>query len=233
MGEYDYPEFSRHQPESPAEPPPSEPAVFQPWREIWLHPRATIRRLVAFDPSYMVLPLAALAGVTEAFSRASSRNQGDHTTLFGIILMAVVFGALGGLLSLWFGSHLIRWTGDWLGGRAPRDHLRTAIAWSSLPSVVALGLTVLEIVIFGKELFTTQTPRLDSSATLSGLLFLMGLIELVLGVWSLVLLAKTVAEVQGYRSAWRGLGNVVLAGLVVILPIMVLVFLFVALGRIS
>lgn len=230
MGDYDYPEFDGYHQEPPTEPPSPEPAAFKPWRDIWLQPRVTIRRLVEFDPAYMVILLGALAGISEALDRASSRNQGDHMGLAAIIMVALVFGSLGGVLSLWIGSHLMAWTGRWLEGTAPPEHLRTAMAWSSLPSVVVLGLTVVEIMIYGRELFTTMTPRLDSSALLSGLLFMLGMIELVLGVWSLVLLAKTVAEVQGYRSAWRGLGNVVLAGLVILVPILLLVIFFAILG---
>lgn len=49
-----------------------------------------------------------------------------------------------------------------------------------------------------------------------------GFAEAVLGVWSLVLLAKTVAEVQGYSSAWKGLGNVVMSVLVVLAPLVAL-----------
>jgi hypothetical protein len=48
-----------------------------------------------------------------------------------------------------------------------------------------------------------------------------GLVEVVLGVWSVVLLCQTIAEVQGFRSAWKGLGNVLLAGLVIGVPLAV------------
>ena len=46
---------------------------------------------------------------------------------------------------------------------------------------------------------------------LSGLLFLLlafSWFEIVLGVWSLVLACNAIAEVQSYRSAWRGFGNI-------------------------
>jgi hypothetical protein len=37
-----------------------------------------------------------------------------------------------------------------------------------------------------------------------------------------VLLCNTIAEVQGYRSAWQGLGNIILAGAVLILPLAII-----------
>jgi hypothetical protein len=48
------------------------------------------------------------------------------------------------------------------------------------------------------------------------------LAEIVLTVWSIVLLCHTIAEVQGFPSAWRGFGNVCLAGAVIVLPLLVL-----------
>jgi hypothetical protein len=38
------------------------------------------------------------------------------------------------------------------------------------------------------------------------------------------LLCNSVAEVQRFRSAWRGLGNIILAGAVVIIPLVAVVF---------
>lgn len=49
------------------------------------------------------------------------------------------------------------------------------------------------------------------------------LAEVVLGVWSVVLVCHTVAEVQGFRSAWRGLGNICLAIAVVVLPLLLFI----------
>lgn len=50
------------------------------------------------------------------------------------------------------------------------------------------------------------------------------LVEMVLGIWGMVLLCNTIAEVQGFRSAWAGLGNTILAGLLLIVPLLFLVF---------
>jgi hypothetical protein len=196
---------------------------------IWTSPRQTVRRIVAEDPNRHVVLLVCLAGIGEALNRASTRNAGDKLPVGAIIAIAVVLGPLGGLLGLWIYSHLIRWTGTWLGGKAPREHVRTAIAWSSVPAVFALPLWIPELLLFGSEMFTQATPRLDANPALAIPLLVMGLLELVLGVWAFVLLCNTVAEVQGFHSAWRGLLNLFLAGAVIIVPIILIVLLAVAL----
>ena len=139
-----------------------------------------------------------------------------------IIGIACVLGPLGGLLSLWVSSHLLRWTGRWIGGTANREHLKTAIAWATVPAVFALPLWIPELLLFGSDLFTEETPRLDAQPLLWIPFISLAVVELVLGVWSLVILCHTVAEVQSFRSAWRGLGNVLLAGAVIIVPLLLL-----------
>lgn len=52
-----------------------------------------------------------------------------------------------------------------------------------------------------------------------------------MGVWALVLLSNTIAEVQGFQSSLAGLGNLFLAGAVVVVPVVVLVVTVLALKR--
>lgn len=199
----------------------------RPFKTIWMRPRATIRAIVATDPKLHVVPLVCLSGIAESLDRASLRSLGDQMPVVAIICIACVLGPLGGLVSLWIGSHLIRFTGTWIGGGAVREHIRTAIAWSSVPAVFALPLWIPELLLFGADMFTTETPRLEAQPILFIPFLAIGLIEIVLAVWGFVILCKTVAEVQGFRSAWSGFGNLILAGAVLLVPILVLVMVFV------
>jgi hypothetical protein len=159
------------------------------------------------------------------------RNAGDNMPMAAIIGVACVFGPLGGLLSLWIGSHLIRLSGKWIGGAGNREHIKTAIAWASVPTVFALPLWIPQILLFGSDMFTEETPRLDAQTMLLIPFFAMALMEIVLSVWAFVLLCNTIAEVQGFRSAWRGLGNIVLAGAVVVVPLFAIVWYMVLLSQ--
>jgi hypothetical protein len=80
-------------------------------------------------------------------------------------------------------------------------------------------------------MFTEETPRLDAQPALGIPLIALSLLEVVLGVWTFVLLCHTIAEVQGFRSAWRGLGNVVLAGAVIVVPLLLFAFALSALTK--
>ncbi len=93
-----------------------------------------------------------------------------------------------------------------------------------IPSLATIPIWVLQLSLIGKEMFTAETPALESNPTLALMLLATGIIELVLVIWSIVVLLKCVGEVQQF-SAWRALGSVLLIGLV-LLPIILIVVFF-------
>lgn len=186
---------------------------------MWFHPRRTIRQIVDTDPDRKVLILAAIAGIGETLDKASTKSTGDHLSLVAILLLAVIVGPLGGIMSLYISGALLRWTGNWIGGRAEARDIRSAFAWASVLAIWAMLLWLPELLIFGKELFTTETPKIDESIALATLLFAFVTIEVIVGLWTVVVFLKCLGEVQGF-SAWKALGNCFLAGLVFLVPIL-------------
>jgi hypothetical protein len=202
-----------------------------PFGTIWVSPRETVRRIVAENPQLHVMLLTCLAGVGQALDRASMRNAGDKLPLAAIIAVACIIGPLAGLLGLWISSHLIRLTGSWIGGTGNRQHLKTAIAWSGVPAVFSLPLWIPQLLLFGSDLFTKETPRLDAYPILLIPLIAFSLTELALAIWSIVLLCHTIAEVQGFRSAWRGFSNLLLTGAIIVVPLILIIVLIVLFKR--
>lgn len=189
-----------------------------PWFSMWIKPRATIQQIVDTNPEYLVLLLAMLGGVSQGLDRATGQSLGDQMPLMAVLGVAIVGGAVGGIIQLYIGGALLRWTGGWIGGQATSQYLRTAVAWSNVPLVWGLIIWVLAIAVFRQELFSDAMPRTEADPRLLYVLLAFGVINITLGIWSVVLLVKGVAQVQGF-SAWKGLGNVVLASLVIIIPI--------------
>ncbi|MEM6469631.1 MAG: Yip1 family protein [Planctomycetota bacterium] len=197
-----------------------------PLWSMWFHPRRTIRKITATDPTLHVVLLTGLGGIVQTLNRASTRSTGDSISLPTIICLAVFLGPLSGLISLWIFSHLIRIEGNMIGGIGERENIKAAIAWSYLPGVFCLITWGISLLVFGSEMFTTATPRIDSSSTLLTLFLVIAFVEIVLGIWAFVLVCNAIAEVQGFYSAWSGLGNIILASLLIIVPLLALVFLF-------
>ena len=182
-----------------------------PWLSIWFRPRATIRYIISTDPTYRVYSLAALGGISKVLDRAMSRAWGDSMAWYWIVLLVLVGGPVAGVFGLYIGGAIFRWVGSKLGGAATSEEVRAAIAWASLPGIAGLVFIIPYLIFLRSEAFTSETPRLDAIVAQSPawaiLVSLLGIYLIVIGVvlslWQLVLLSKTLGEVHGF-SAWRG-----------------------------
>ena len=198
-------------------------AALNPWVSMWTKPRETIQQIVDSDPTQLVLALAVGAGISNALDRAYMREMGDHYELPILLVIVIFAGIIGGIVMLYLGAALIRWTGTWIGGEASSVNIRAAIAWGNVPLIWGLLLWIPQFALLGDEVFKSQSTRLDSSDTVALAILGVAVAEIVVGIWALVVMTKTVGQVQGF-SAWKALGNLLLAALVVAVPIFVLAF---------
>lgn len=196
----------------------SDDRSLNPWLSIWTRPRETIQQIVDRDPQEMVLLLAAVTGFSEVLNQASMRGLGDTLEWPMILVVAAIAGPLGGIVGLYLGGFLIRWAGSWIGGVGSPQHIRAALAWSGVPKIWALALWIPEAALFGPELFSSETPRIEADPSLAYALIGFGLVEMVIGIWALVIFLKCLGQVQGF-SAWKALGNSLLSVLVVAVPV--------------
>ena len=82
-----------------------------PFVSIWTSPRRTIRAWIDSASPELVLGLAAVAGISDALERASSKSLGDHASLPVLLGLTVVVGAISGLMTLYVLGFLVAWTG--------------------------------------------------------------------------------------------------------------------------
>lgn len=192
-----------------------------PWISMWTNPRRTIREIVNENPERYVLRLAAVAGIGEALSRASQRSSGDDLSFLSVLMIVVAVGAIGGIFSLYISAALLKWTGRWLGGYGDSSEIRAAIAWSGITDIWMMALWIPKLLLFGDEMFKTEMPRMDASLYLTTVFWTITAIEIILGVWSMIVYCKCLGEVQGF-SAWRAWGNTLLPVLVILGPILLI-----------
>jgi hypothetical protein len=167
--------------------------------------------------------LTALAGFSTGLDNASIGSMGDTFDLVTIFGIVAIVGAIGGIIGLYIGAGLLRWVGMWIGGAASSMNIRAAMAWSNVPIIWALLLWIPELFLFGRELFTSDTPKIDASESLTYSFIGFGVIEVLVSIWALIIFLKCLGEVQGF-SAWKALGNTLLAGLAVIVLFVITLF---------
>jgi hypothetical protein len=148
--------------------------------------------------------------------------------VFAILLMAIPIGTLWGLLQLYLLTGLFYLVGRWTGARVPFNHIRSVVAWASLPLAATLGLWLLGTLVFGRSFFLNA--EVVTATGQPGLLLSLGILYLAtlgLWVWSLVILIQGLAEVQGVSAA-KAIGTVV-AGLLMFGAAILMVVAFMAL----
>ena len=210
-----------------------------PWLTMWTNPRETIRRIIYYDPKRDVLLLAALQGFVSSLagmlyvflflvlvsndyvgapgtweSDLSSLPSTSFTALAITLGICATVGPISGLIGLYLYGWLFRVTGRWLGGNAYPIEVRAAIAWSAVPQIWGAIFQALKLVLIVYVLYANATNYYVSSSVLLAVLGVSFLLESVIGIWSLVVLLKSLGEVHNF-SAWRALGSVLLAMVIV------------------
>ena len=184
---------------------------------IWTKPRATISQLCEAPASLPIFALVILGGILRVLDKAVVRSLGDTMSLPAILGVALVVGLIFSLPAYYLGSWAVAKSGKWLGGNGNTSRVRVAWAWSNAIPVTLSLLYIPELLILGEGLFTSapiENPSLRY--TIIGF----GVVEFIGGIWALVVLLKALGEAQGF-SAWKALGNLFVAGIVFVLPIIV------------
>jgi hypothetical protein len=200
-------------------PPPLKRA---PWRDIWIHPRRTVRELVAAGPNHAALLFPVAWGVVQSLFQGAQNNVGARAPVALIVVMTFAIGSVWGLLQVHVLSGLVYLVGRWTGAKADYYPVRTAVAWGTLPAAASLVLWMLGTLAFGRALFLNDQSL--AATRRPDLLIGIGLIYLTtaaLWLWSAVIIVGGIAEVQG-GSIWRAVGTIVV-GLVMFAVVVVLV----------
>lgn len=209
------------------EPTPVVSPSLTPWLSIWTHPRRTIRQVLEDDVEQdRVLLLAALGGIQNALDQASERSMGDTIPIGFILVIAVVFGSLGGILGMYVMAALIQFTQRLFGGTASAYEIRAVYAWSNVPMIPMLALWLLTLLLWGDGLF--RSDFLEPGGTVLDVVYLFSFIgvALILVIWGVVIFLLGLSEVQRYGVV-KALLNSIVAFLVILVPILLLMLPFI------
>ena len=197
--------------------------IGNPWATIWTKPRATIRRIVETDVRYQVTFLAILSGALIWLERRWS-NPSTAAAFPMLVVIAVVVGALLGIMELYVNGALLKWAGAALGGVASYAEVRAALAWSRVPVIVAVSIGILAILLGSGG---PTIPFADDAPDSSGSMLLL---HSALLLWGFIIMLKCVGEVHRF-SAWRALGSILLIVLAIVVLLAATILLFGGIGK--
>lgn len=190
-------------------------------RMIWTQPRAVFRYINTQDYRHYFFVFLALAGISNALDRAVLRDMGDSYSLGTILMLCILVGGLLGWISIYIYAWLLSISGTWIKGKANHSEIYRVIAYALLPAILGILLYIPQIAVFGNGIF--QSGPLENSGIAEMAIYWTTLVlELVLGIYTLVFMVSAVAEVQQF-SLGRAILNLIMAVLVVVVPILILV----------
>ncbi|WP_169713809.1 Yip1 family protein [Paludifilum halophilum] len=192
-------------------------------KTIWLQPRKTISELLESDKRVYIL-FVLLAGIGLRLDQSSNNNLADQTSMGYVLISALLFGPIIGLIAWFFYSGLTHLVVRWFGGSGTWRETRLVFAWSTIPMIAKLLLWIPLLLFFGSDLFTAVTPTIDSGIGPFSLFMLFGLLELILSIWFFVILSQGLSEVHGF-SAWKGFWSVIFLPLALVVLIVLAVIL--------
>jgi hypothetical protein len=196
--------------------------------QIWYKPREVIREAFESASPTRVRILAACFGIIGFFDNANKNNLGETLSLHWILLLATVAGSVSGILALYFFSFLLRWTGRLVKGQASPGRMKTALAYSTIPTLWFAPVYAVMIGLKGREAFVSnQTGGFGSYPFLTGLVVGLFPIWLMLGIWIVSIGLRCLSEAQGF-SVWRAIINAMLAFTVLVFAVVVVTMTVVA-----
>ena len=200
-----------------------------PWLNIWIRPRRTMRYIFDTSPHDYVILLAALAGIVKALER-SFEQENIYDFGFGFVLFLIfIIGPVGGIVSLYVMGVILTIGGDLLGGKAESHEIRAVVAWSSIPQIAAVFLIMPQIFLEGPEAFASVTPVFDMrvasdpqftllvTATYSAIFVL----TIIFAIYSLLIYFIGLSEAHRF-SIWKSIFASIIGFSIAIIPLILL-----------
>ena len=187
---------------------------------IWHKPSATLRFILENCPEKYVLGLLLISSIVSSMGNAAV-NDDTPLPFIGMLFLAMIFGGTIGLALVLIFAWLMSVSGRILGGKANPLEFRTILAWSSVPQIATVVLILPTLIIYGEGISSFEifgTYMVDGF-----FLVMVGLIQLVLWIWSIVILVKGIMIIQNF-GVGLALVNLILPAILSFIVLVTLVF---------
>ncbi len=191
-------------------------------KTIWLQPRQTLRYIFKNCPEKFLWPLLIIGGMVSALGNSAERGFPFGSSGLLILLFALIGGGiLGPVLNMVFAG-ILRFVGGLLGGKAKYREVLITVAWSLVPTIASVVLIAVQLIYFGTDLFTGDLDLTSSVAI--ALATGIGITELALGIWTIVIMVIGLSEANGFGIG-RAILNLVIPFLAIVIPLAIIAFI--------
>lgn len=182
---------------------------FKAFLTMWTRPKETIRGILNTNPDSKLFLLSLIYGLPMMFYFCQGASLGQTYNLSTILLLSILGACVLGYLGLNLGAFLIFMTGKWVGGKANFKQVRASVAYSNVTNLVSIALWLLLAGLFKQSVFLADFAYVSSLGHFAVIMNAIFVIQLVVGVWSLIIFVASLSETQGF-SILRSIINTLL-----------------------
>jgi hypothetical protein len=193
----------------------STPEPIRPLKDVWLRPRRVFRELASRPVGLTDYLLAAAQGVATSVAVYRTQLAGIHAGAAEVLGSALLFGPVGGVISLYVFAAIYGRLGKRAGGASTRNAVFHVLAYGGVPVAASLILWGLMALLIGEPAII-ETPGAELDGFVAFALRLQVAVYLLLMLWSVVLQVMGLSEIQGLVTR-KAFGVWVLGQLVALL----------------
>ncbi len=191
---------------------------------IWTSPRKIFKYINDNKYDKYTLILIVLVGISGVMENVISSDSGDFMSFLGLLGLFLILGAVAGALLMYIYAALVSWSGQFLQGKGDTNSLLRILAYANIPSVVSLILVIPQIIAYGVAIFKGEGDIFGTSIFLNIIWSIAAILQIVLGILSIVFSIIGVSEVQKV-SIFQAIINLLLPSFILFVPF-VLIFFF-------
>jgi hypothetical protein len=196
---------------------------------VWFRPRETVR-VEATESVWLKLAIVWAWGAAYALERSMFEGRFPDWSFEARLSFPIGFGLFSGLFYFGMMTVAIDLTSSWFKGRATSRQIRRALVIGGIPKAISVLVLVLLALVLRHDFFDDTDLSEDTPLLVLIVLLISAVVFLVLTIWSIVATSHTLAEVQGFKSAWKGWLHCIVAFLclmvVVAIPVVGLMLLW-------
>jgi hypothetical protein len=170
-----------------------------PLKEVWLRPRRVFRELAARPIGAADYLLAASQGVATSIMVSRTQSAGSNVGTAEILGSALIFGPLGGVVSMYLFAAIYARLGTRAGGKSARNQVFHVLAYGGIPVAASLILWMFTALLVG-EAAVVERPGVEIDGFVAFVLRVQFASYILLLLWSFVLQVMGFSEISGLAT---------------------------------
>jgi hypothetical protein len=170
-----------------------------PLKDVWLRPRRVFRELAARPIGATDYLLAAAQGIATSIMVGRTQLTPPGATAGEIIGRSLLFGSLGGVVSMYVFAAIYGRLGARAGGKSARHQIFHVLAYGGIPVAASLVLWVFTALLVG-EAAVVAKPAAELDGFVAFVLRAQFVAYMLLLFWSIVLQVMGFSETSGVST---------------------------------